>query len=198
MTIEIVKTRAFKWGRWMGILNSGVDVEEAQISLYKGKFIRESGKVKEGGYDLYSFTIKDLGHEQLAIVELSWFRDWSKWATSDLDILIFKLFPDGNYYLVNVDGATGKSPEFVQLTEPGSYYIWIDGYQVYFDKAERYSLEIIYFSNIKENWQSKIFTLDSWITFVKLPSRKKGIAILWLHSVSDYWDYWYMGDIIKV
>ncbi len=198
MTIEVVKTQAYKCGKWMFISNSGVDVDEAQVSLYNGEIITDYGKVREGEYDLYSFTIPDLGHEQLAIIELSWLRDWSKWATSDLDILIYQLFPDGYYYLVNVDGATGRSPEFVQLTEPGTYLIMIDGYQVYFDQNERYTLEIIYFSNLVETWQSKVFSLDSWLTIVKLPNRKKGIAILWLHSVSDYWDYWYMGDIIKV
>lgn len=195
MTIEVVKTQAFKCGRWVAIFNSGVDVEEAQVSLYEGEVIKEHGKVKEGEYDLYSFTIPELGHEQLAIVELSWFRDWSKWATSDLDILIFKLFPDG-YYLVNVDGATGKSPEFVQLTEPGSYLIMIDGYQVYFNRPEHYSLEIMYFSSLISFWDSEIFALDSWITFIRIPRRKHGLAVIWIHDT--LFDYWYMGDIIKV
>jgi len=195
MTIEVVKTQGFKCGRWVGIFNSGVDVEEAQVSLYEGGVIKERGKVKEGEYDLYSFTIPELGHEQLAIVELSWFRDWSKWATSDLDILIFKLFPDG-YELVNVDGATGRSPEFVQLTEPGSYLIMIDGYQVYFDKKERYSLEIMYFSSMISIWDSEIFALDSWITLIRMPRRKHGLAVIWIHDT--LFGYRYMGDIIKV
>jgi hypothetical protein len=193
MTIEIVNTQALKFGKYLGILNSGVDVKEAQVELFKGDITQEHGYIKEGESDFYSFTIPDLGHDQLAILELSWYRDWTKWATSDLDMIVF--YPNGS---VNVDGATGSSPEFVQITEPGEYLIMIDGYQIYFGKSECYSLEITYFFNIMGNWHSKIFTLDSWFTCVKLPNRKKGLAVLWLHSKTDYWDYWYIGDIVKL
>jgi len=187
-----VETKAFRFWKYIGVINNGIDVDEAQISLYKGDIINKYGKIKDGEYDLYYFTIPDLGHDQLAIIKLSWFRDWTKWATSDLDILIY----DEYGYLYNVDGATGKSLEFAQLVEPGFYYIMIDGYQVYFDNFECYHLQIIYFSNLKANWQSKIFTIDSWITFIRIPNRKKGIAILWLHSLT--FGYWYIGDFIEL
>ncbi|MFX1378773.1 MAG: hypothetical protein ACFFA4_06730 [Promethearchaeota archaeon] len=84
------------------------------------------------------------------------------------------------------------------MTEPGEYLIIIDRYQVYFGNSEYYSFEIIYFPNTMGNWHSKVFALDSRLTLVKLPNRKKGLAILWLHSLTDYWDYWYVGDIVKV
>ena len=160
MNIEIVEVKGFRCGNSIGIFNSGVDVDEAQISIFDGDLIKEQGKVKEGESDVYSFTIPESDESQLAIVELSWFRDWSKWATSDLDILIYQLFPDGYYYLVNVDGATGASPEFVQLTEPGSYIILVEGYQVYFNRNEHYKLEIMYFSSLISKWDSEIFALD--------------------------------------
>ena len=187
MTIEVVKTQAFKWGKKLLIMNSGVDVEEAQVSLYDGEYIKEKDKVKEGESDVYYFTIPDTGEAQLAIVELSWFRDWSKWATSDLDIIIYQIFADGSYNVI-VDGATGASPEIVQLTDPADYIIIVEGYQVYFDKNEYYSLEIIYFTSLLPIWDSKIFALDRWIKCIRLPRKKKGLAVLWLYY--SYFDYW--------
>jgi hypothetical protein len=191
MKIEIVKTEAFRCGNWIGIFNSGADVDEAQISIFDGNIIREHGKVKEGESDVYSFTIPESDEAQLAIIELSWFRDWSKWATSDLDILIFNELG----YLINIDGATGKSPEFVQLTEPGMYYIMIDGYQVYFNRNEHYCLEITHFTSLISKWDSEIFALDWWITLVRVPRRMRGLAVIWIHDT--LFDYWYIADIIK-
>lgn len=191
MKIEIVKVQGFKCGNWISIFNSGVDVDEAQISIFDGNIIREHGKVKEGESDVYSLTIPESDEAQLAIVELSWFRDWSKWATSDLDILIFNELGS----LINIDGATGKSPEFVQLTEPGMYYIMIDGYQVYFNRNEQYSLEITHFTSLISKWDSEIFALDWWITLVRVPRKMRGLAVIWIHDT--LFDFWYIADIIK-
>jgi hypothetical protein len=189
--IEVVDIKAFKLWKWLGIWNKGVDVDEAQVAIHDGSIYKFKGKVKEGETDVYAFTIPDVGHPQMAIVELSWRRDWTRWATSDLDIIIFG---PGGYF--NVDGATGASPEVTAISEPGDYTILVDGYQVYFNKKERYRLRIIYFADLVPKWESEIIALDCWITFVRLPRCMKGVAIVWIHDT--LFNYWYMADYVKV
>ncbi|MFX0068734.1 MAG: S8 family serine peptidase [Candidatus Hodarchaeota archaeon] len=189
MTIEVVSVAAFKCGRHLGIMNFGVDVEEAQVSIYDGLIETEKGKIKEGEKDAYAFTIPDASG--IAIVELSWRKDWTRWATSDLDMIIY------GPYGVNTDGVTGASPEVALVIGPGDYLIEIEGYQVYFNKNEHYTLRIIYFADLSmSKWDSAIFALDHWFSLVKLPKKMHGVAVVWIHDT--LFNSWYMADYVEV
>ena len=144
-------------------------------------------KIREGEVDMYSFTIPD--ETGFAFVELSWKLDWTKWATSDLDMVI--IGPSG----VNVEGASGASPEVTSISGPGDYTILVDGYQVYWGKKERYKLRIIYFADLGNPlWESELFALDSCLTFFRLPRCKHGLAVIWIHdSLASY-----MADYVVV
>lgn len=187
VTIELVEVKACKLGRWLGIWNKGVDVDQAQVSIYDGTIEKHKGKIREGEVDVYSFTIPD--ETGFAFVELSWKLDWTKWATSDLDMVI--IGPGG----VNVEGASGASPEVTSISGPGDYQILVDGYQVYWGKEEKYTLRIIYFADLDNPlWESEMFALDSCLTFFRLPRCKHGLAVIWIHdSLASY-----MADYVVV
>lgn len=64
-----------------------------------------------------------------AIFDLLWKRNWQKFPTSDIDMLIYD--PDSN--LVSLDGATQNSPEraVIENPVPGTWTVVIDGYEMY-------------------------------------------------------------------
>lgn len=64
-----------------------------------------------------------------ATFELAWNRDWQKFPTSDIDLLIY----DKNHDLVSPDGVTWNAPERVVINnpEPGSYEVHIEAREVY-------------------------------------------------------------------
>ena len=64
-----------------------------------------------------------------ATFDLVWNRDWGKFPTSDIDMLVYD--PDGN--LVSLDGATGNTPERAVITDPnpGIWTIHIEAIEVY-------------------------------------------------------------------
>jgi subtilisin family serine protease len=182
VTIEVT-------GVWVGSIsnrvtlsNFGVPVDEAQVSVYPGEIQKFIDHVKEGETDVYYFTIPD--EAGFAYVTLSWIRDWSRWATSDLDIIIIN--PDGS---VNVEGATGFSPEAAIIEGPGTYIILVDGYGVYFGKNELYLLEIIYFASPTPSWSSEIIALDRPYKQIKAPV--SGVAVAWIHDT--IFDVWYIA-----
>ena len=152
------------------------------MEVYPGRIETYYGTVKNGETDTYTFKIVDANG--FAFVFLYWYRDWTKWATSDLDLIIIN--PDGS---LNVDGATGASSEVAMLAAgPGEYIIIVDGYQVYFDKTEYYRLEIVYFADTTPVWSSPLINLKC-ITTVQSP--KYGVAVVWLYN-ADF-DVWYIG-----
>ena len=188
ITIEVTEVRMESARNFVSLLNTGVAVEEAQVDVYSGEIYKYNDKVKEGEMDVYYFTIPD--EAGFAYVQLSWRLDWSKWATSDLDIIIIN--PDGS---LNIDGATGFSPEAAIIEGPGTYIILVDGYMVYFDKSEKYTLEIIYFADPTPLWYSQPFSLD--IHSVKVvQSPVSGLAIAWIHDT--LFDVWYIADFTTV
>jgi hypothetical protein len=194
LTIEVVDVFATVsgWGfyKFLSINNRGVPVDAAQVSMYDGMIVQASGTVAEGELDIYSFTIPDAAG--MGIVELDWNLDWSKWATADLDIIIFK---DG--FLYSTAGATGSSPESDVISGPGDYEIWVDGYQVYFGKDEPYTLRIIYFADFGAPlWDSDIFALDKWTTGKCLPKGLSGVAVVWIYDT--LFGYWYIADYVMV
>jgi hypothetical protein len=71
-----------------------------------------------------------------ATFDLVWHRDWSKFPTSDVDMIIFS--PDFGSY--SIDGATGNAPEraIIQAPSPGTWWVLIDGYEIH--KTDNYDL----------------------------------------------------------
>jgi len=185
LTIEITEVWVFGSDSYVTMFNVGVPVE-AQVAVYPGKIDRYCGSIKTGEEDVYTFNIPDA--TGFAFVFLYWYRDWAHWATSDLDMYVIN--PDGT---LNVDGATAASPEVAVLQGPGDYMILIDGYQVYFDKTEYYSLEIIYFANTSPLWESATFNLNC---YAKVKSPAIGLAVVWLHDLD--FDSWYIGGYAQL
>lgn len=72
----------------------------------------------------------------MATFDLVWERDWSKFPTSDVDMIIY----DPTFGLASLDGATGNAPEraIIDMPMAGTWYVLIDGYQV--DKSDNYDL----------------------------------------------------------
>lgn len=64
-----------------------------------------------------------------ATFDLVWNRDWQKFPTSDLDLLLYQ--PDGN--LASSDGATWNAPERVVIADPvpGIWKVQIEAREVY-------------------------------------------------------------------
>jgi serine protease AprX len=64
-----------------------------------------------------------------ATFDLTWHRDWSMFPTSDVDMILF----DPNGALASFAGATGNAPEraIIDAPLPGTWYVLIDGYEIY-------------------------------------------------------------------
>lgn len=100
-----------------------------------------SGKVNTG--ESYGFFPVGFGPNGVDL-QLSWEHDWSKYPTSDLDMVVAWFDTDGNLTYV-YDGATLNSPEFVSIdsTEIGAVYVLIDGYDTN-GLDEMFTLEVDY------------------------------------------------------
>jgi hypothetical protein len=63
-----------------------------------------------------------------AIFDLTWYRDWSKFPTSDIDMIIF----DPNLDLASIDGATANAPERAIIENPmaGTWFVLVNGYEI--------------------------------------------------------------------
>lgn len=61
--------------------------------------------------------------------DLLWNRDWGKFPTSDIDMLLYDPLGD----LVSLDGATGNTPERAVVTnpEPGTWTVRVEAIEVY-------------------------------------------------------------------
>ena len=184
--VEVTELRVESLGRRVCLFNKGTDIPEAQVEVYSGTIKTYYGAIKEGKTDTYTFNIPD--ETGLAFVILSWRRDWDKWATSDLDFYVF-----GPYGSFDWAGATGASPEATIInassTGTGEYTIIIEGYQVYFNKAEPYELKIIYLADPSTPlWSSDVFSIDF---FACVKAEELGVAITWIHDLD--FDYRYIG-----
>jgi hypothetical protein len=185
LTIEVTEVLTVGIGNMVTMFNFGVPTE-AQVAVYSGKIETHFGTVKQGEEDVFTFNIPDAKGFAYAI--LYWYRDWAHWATSDLDMTIIN--PDGT---VNIDGGTGASPEVATMSGPGQYTLLIDGYEVYFGKAECYSLELIYIANPTPLWASATFKLNCF-AFVKSPVT--GVAAVWVHDLD--FDAWSISGFAQV
>jgi hypothetical protein len=142
--------------------------------------------MKQGETDVYNFNIPDTNG--FAYVFLYWYRDWAHWATSDLDLTIIN--PDGT---MNVDAATGASPEVAMISEPGAYTLLVNGYHVYFDQTEYYYVEVVYFADPTPLWSSPVFNLNC---YAKVKPPITGLAVVWLHD-KDF-GAWYIGAFAQL
>jgi subtilisin family serine protease len=180
LTIEVTEVWTLGVDKKVIMYNNGVPVD-AQIAVYPGKIYKYYGAVEEGEMDIYNFNIPDA--TGMAYVTLSWCRNWARWATSDLDLIIIN--PDST---INWDAVTGASPEVTAMIGPGEYTLLVDGYQVYFNKKEYYCLEIVYLADTTPLWESSIFNLEC---FECISSPEVGIAAAWLHDAT--FDHWYIA-----
>jgi hypothetical protein len=189
--VEVTEAWVLGVGKRTYIFNRGVPIPEAQIQVYEGEIETYFGTIKEGETDFYTFNIPD--PTGLAIVILSWIHNWNRWPANDLDMYVY-----GPYGSFDWAGATGASPEATIIdafsTGTGDYTIQIDGYQVYFDKKELYTLKIIYLKDpATPLWSSDVFSVDFCIS-VKSPVG--GVAIAWIHDLD--FDYWYMAGYAQL
>jgi hypothetical protein len=117
---------------------------ESQVS-FKVRVTRENDRKKLGNRvsngviksgDMIVVPVEVPGGTNVATFDLTWNRDWSKFPTSDIDMLIFG--PD--FGLVSFDGATLNAPERAAISDPvaGTYYVLIDAYELY--KPDNYDL----------------------------------------------------------
>jgi hypothetical protein len=109
---------------------------EAPVN-FKVRLIRENFKQKEenriasGVIKTDAMTLVPVHIPEgtsMAAFDLTWHRDWNKFPTSDLDMLV--LDPDWN--LASVGGATMNAPERAVIEAPsaGTWYVLILGYMV--------------------------------------------------------------------
>lgn len=92
---------------------------------------RSAGKVSEG--DLISIPFNMPSGVAEAAFELGWMRDWSRYPTNDIDMIVVD--PDGN---LNFDGATSAGLERTVIKDPkaGNWQILVNGFTIY-DPVER-------------------------------------------------------------
>jgi hypothetical protein len=71
-----------------------------------------------------------------ATFDLTWHRDWSKFPTSDIDMIIL----DPSFAFASFEGVTGNSPEraVIETPTPGTWYVWLIGYEL--NKPDNYDL----------------------------------------------------------
>ena len=71
-----------------------------------------------------------------ATFDLTWRRDWSRFPTSDIDLIVYS--PSLAPYF---DAATLNAPERLEVENPesGTWYVFVESYEVYRkDKAKLY------------------------------------------------------------
>jgi len=73
-----------------------------------------------------------------AVIELWWTNDWTKYPTSDLDMVIYW---DKGY---NTAGASMNAPERVVLSNPTMLYLYVEAYLI-FVRSESFTVKIWFF-----------------------------------------------------
>ena len=114
------------------------DMSNEDSVSFKVRILRENFKEQTGGrvdnsglktgeYNIIPVEIPE--GTSSATFDLVWNRDWSKFPTTDLDLLVFG--PD--FSLVNGDGASWNAPERAVVTDPaaGTWYLFVDGFELY-------------------------------------------------------------------
>lgn len=94
------------------------------------------GRLREGDAAVFPVVVPaGVGEAEF---RLRWEHDWSRYPTSDLDMVI--LDPD---FVANQDGATLDSPELVRIAnpQPGTWYVLVLGFEINAWK-ERFKLRV--------------------------------------------------------
>jgi len=94
-----------------------------------------SGRLAQGEWTGWMWIDVPPGTEK-AIIELWWVNDWTKYPTSDMDMIVY----DGSYHL---GGATLSSPERVVLADPTILALYVEAYLI-FAKTERFEVRIYF------------------------------------------------------
>lgn len=94
------------------------------------------GRMEEGGAAIFPIPVPPNVKE--AEFRLGWKRDWSRYPTSDLDMVILDPL-----FTVNQDGATLDAPELVRIKDPqpGTWYVLVLGFEINAWK-ERFKLRV--------------------------------------------------------
>ena len=76
--------------------------------------------------------------------ELNWKNDWSRYPSSDMDLIIAWFDTDGGLHYV-FDAATFNSPELAEIdaNDIAEVYVLVDGYETY-GADEPWTLEVTY------------------------------------------------------
>jgi subtilisin family serine protease len=79
--------------------------------------------------DIFWFPVNIPEGVTTATFDLHWSRDWSRFPTSDIDMVIFS--PDGK--LMSLDGATLNAPERATIDSPikGLWFVLVHGFELY-------------------------------------------------------------------
>ena len=121
----------------MKISLSGDYSNQAPVSfkmrVIRENFLRKPGKpaakktIAMG--DLFSVPVQIAPGTRSVTFDLRWNRNWSRFPTSDIDMLVYP--PDSN--LAFLDGATLNAPErvFIPDPQPGLWLVRIQGYELY-------------------------------------------------------------------
>jgi subtilisin family serine protease len=110
---------------------------EASVS-FKMRVTRENfkpalhGRVAEADInmgDTFVVPVEIPENTDKATFDLTFRRNWTKFPTSDIDMLLF----DPEFNLAATDGASLNAPERSVISEPmaGTWYVYIDGFEMY-------------------------------------------------------------------
>jgi hypothetical protein len=110
---------------------------EAPVS-FKMRVTRENFKPPLGGLvtegdikmgDTFVIPVEIPENTNQATFDLNFHRNWTKFPTSDIDMLLF----DPDFNLAAVDGATLNAPERSVISQPmaGTWYVFIEGTEMY-------------------------------------------------------------------
>ena len=94
------------------------------------------GKLREGEAAVFPIAVPaGVGQAEF---RLRWENDWSRYPSSDLDMVIFD-----PTFSANLDGATINSPEVVNIANPaaGTWYVLVTGFEINAWK-ERFKLRV--------------------------------------------------------
>lgn len=104
-----------------------------RVRLLRENFRQElTGRVARGSIRMgQSFVYPVVIPEGVAVAtfDLVWNSDWSKFPTSDLDMIVFD--PAGE--LASLSGATLNAPEraVIENPVPGTWYVYVQGFEMY-------------------------------------------------------------------
>jgi hypothetical protein len=121
----------------MKVTMIGDYTNEAQVS-FKMRITRENFKPSPQGMiaeaqikmgNTFVIPVEIPENTDLATFDLLYHRNWTKYPSSDIDMLLF----DPEFKLARWDGATLNAPERSTISEPaaGTWYAYIYGFEMY-------------------------------------------------------------------